>query len=116
MKLIALLQDHVDKRESVRDDASRRVFPRLVEQAEFVLRAGVHLTFDDYLSLALLERLAFVRAADKLRAEEAQRVGLAASSIVGAAAATLAFDDGEALELLALEQTHAAMVAEVESP
>jgi len=115
MKLIELAQSYAGKQETLQAEASRRVFPLLVQHAEYTLRAGVALSWDDYLRLDPLERLAFTRAGDRIRADEAQRRGLTSQSMTGAAAATIEHDDGAALELLALEATHAAQVEEVSS-
>lgn len=112
MKLIALAGKHIREVKTGLTDEEKKIFPALAKHAEFALRAGIRLTFDDYLQCSYLERLAFIRAGDVVAAQAAQRTGLANSGLVGAALVTAGVDGGAAYEDLMLELVTDAAVAD----
>ena len=75
----------------------------LANLAEGFLRAGGHITLDEWATLETSERLALIFAGDKIRAEQAV---MTAGSINPAYAAAVAhpYDDGQAVCDLAVKQ------------
>ena len=114
MILFDLMADHRDTAAAFDTPASSKVFPVLVQHADTALRAGVRMTLTEYRSLALIERLAFARAGDNIEGQRAQQLGMASSSLLGAALATQGEDDGDAAEEFMLELAHAGAIAAVE--
>lgn len=91
--------------------ACREALPLLVEQATLALQAGVALTLGDYEGLSVIERAAFAKAGEALRAAQAQRIGVASQSDLGAALVTAEHDGGEAAESLIFDAIHEQAVA-----
>jgi hypothetical protein len=112
MILLKILQQHATDAPAFDTPTSRAVFPGLVRHASVALRAGVCMTLTEYQGLSLLERVAFAKAGDELEGRKAQRVGLASSSLLGAALATQEEDDGEVAEEIAVGVAHAQALAE----
>jgi len=115
MILVKLFLDHQETADKFDTPEAREVFPELVKHASLALRAGVRMNLAEYRSLTVIERLAFARAGDELERQSAQRVGMASSSLMGAALVTQDVDDGEAAEELAVDMVHAAALADAES-
>jgi len=107
MILLKILQQHRDTHERFNTPEGEAVLPLLVQHADAALRAGVRMTLAEYQGLSVIERVAFAKAGDAIEGQKAQRVGLASSSLLGAALATQEDDDGAVAEDVAVEIAHA---------